>query len=277
MASALSEDIAEVELGLLLDALRRAFDRDFADFSHAVLRRRVNERMRAERTSTISALQDRVLHDPVARDHLLVALGGGKRALFHQPEFFQTFRGHIIPLLQTYPFVRIWLPGVGSGEDAYAIAALLYDAGMLDRSLIYATAFAPEAIAQARQGEYAVASRSGLSASITAAGIETPIDDLLTIRSGRAIFRDEIREKVMFAQHAVARSVSINEFHAIIARGTVPIYTLEAQYRIHRIFYESLARLGFLCLGVGENIAGSVHEAAYRRVVEGYPVYRRMH
>jgi chemotaxis protein methyltransferase CheR len=269
-------DVEEIELQIFLEALRRIDDRDYGSFAQGVLRRGIAERMRAERAPTITTLLDRILHDEDARARFVASMGGGHRALFHDPGFFAAFRSHVAPLLQTYAFVRIWLPGVGSGEDAYSLASVLEEAGLLDRCVLYATSSAEESVAIAREGSYRVSSRGAFAAAATAAGLERDADAIARIEGTTATFPPSIRKNLMFAKHDVACDASINEFHAIVSRGVVPSYNGETQYRIHRLFYESLGRLGFLCLGQGERLDGTVHEGAYRRVVPDYAIYRRM-
>jgi len=269
-------DIEEIELQLFLEGLRRIDERDFGAFAQGVLRRRIAERMRAERVPTITALLDRILHDPEAHTRFVASMEGGHRALFHDPGFFAAFRSHVAPLLQTYAFVRIWLPGVGSGEDAYSLACLLAEAGLLDRCVLYATSSAEQSVAIAREGSYRMSGRGTFAAAAAAAGLESDPAGYAQIKGATIGFLPSIREKIMFARHDVARDASLNEFHAIVSRGVVPNYNGETQYRIHRLFYESLGRLGFLCLGQGERLDGTVHEGAYRRVVPDHSIYRRM-
>jgi chemotaxis protein methyltransferase CheR len=269
-------EIEEIELQIFLEGLRRLDDREYGSFAQGVLRRRIAERMRAERAPTITALLDRILHDPDVRARFVASMGGGHRALFHDPGFFAAFRSHVAPLLQTYAFVRIWLPGVGSGEDAYSLACVLEEAGLLDRCVLYATASADESVAIAREGTYRVSSRGAFAAAATAAGLERDVDAIAQLRGTTATFPAGLRKNIMFARHDVASDASLNEFHAIVSRGVVPNYNGETQYRIHRLFYESLGRLGFLCLGNGERLDGTVYEGAYRRVVPDHAIYRRM-
>jgi len=274
--SAPGPDIEEIEVQLFLEGLRRIDERDYGAFAQGVLRRRIAERMRAERVPTITALLDRILHDPETHTRFVASMGGGHRALFHDPGFFATFRSHVAPLLQTYAYVRIWLPGVGSGEDAYSLACVLEEAGLLERCVLYATSSADASVAIAREGAYRVSARGTFAAAATAAGIERDASEIAQVKGTTVIFPPAIRESIMFARHDVARDASLNEFHAIVARGVVPNYNGETQYRIHRLFYESLGRLGFLCLGQGERLDGTVHEGAYRRVVPDHAIYRRM-
>lgn len=276
-AGGIEPGIEEIELQLFLEALRRLEDRDYGTFARSVLRRRIAERMRAERAPTITALLERVLHDRPARARLIAALGaGGRRVPFADPSFFATFRTQVVPLLQTYAFVRIWLPEAGTGEDAYALACLLDDAGILERSVLYATSSTEELLEVARHGVYDVGSAGAFGAALTASGFVGGPGAFATVSGSKVTFAPRLREKLMFARHDVARDASINEFHAIVARGVVSRYNGETQYAIQRLFYESLSRLGFLGLGRDERLEGTVHATAFRRVVAGQPIYRRM-
>lgn len=267
-------DVEEIELQLLLEAVARTSGFDLREYDPNTLRRRVTDRMRAERVATISALQERVLHDDAARDGFLASMAGGHRELFYDPAFFVAFRESVVPLLRTYAFVRIWLPDAGAGEDAYAVAALLDDAGLLDRCIIYATAFSDVSSEVARRGEYALDPRC--IKAMHAAGFSKPLEAFAEVDGDRVVFSDRLRSSMMFAWCDPAGTVSINEFHAIVARNVFPMFSRAGQYRLHRLAYQSLARLGFLCLGEGETLAGSVHEGAYRQVTPDRAIYRRM-
>lgn len=270
-----ASEIEEIELQLLLEAIARTSGFDLREYDPIVLRRRVSDRMRAEGVATISALQDRVLHDRGAHDGFLSAMAGGHKELFYDPGFFTAMRERVVPLLQTYAFVRVWLPDAGSGEDAFAVAALLDDAGLLERCIIYATSFSDVSSETARRGEYAVETRP-LRAAMRAAGITKPLESFASVKSGRVRFAERLRAAMMFAWYDPTGAVSINEFHAIVARNVFPLFSGAGRYRLHRVAYQSLARLGFLCLGEGESLAGSVHEGAYRQVTADRALYRRL-
>jgi len=153
---------------------------------------------------------------------------------------------------------------------------VLEEAGLLERCVLYATASADESVAIAREGTYRMSARGTFAAVAAAAGLVRDPDAFAQIKGTSVTFSPAIRQNIMFARHDVARDASLNEFHAIVSRGVVPNYNGETQYRIHRLFYESLARLGFLCLGQGERLDGTVHEGAFRRVVPDHAIYRRM-
>jgi chemotaxis protein methyltransferase CheR len=275
-ASARDTRVEDIELQLLLEALLRLEGYDYRGLDPSHIKRRVAERLRSERLDTISALQDRVLHDEAPRNDLLVSLGVGPRDLLFDPEFFVQMRLCVLPLLQTYSFVRVWLPASGNGEEAYALACLLQEAGLLGRCVIYATSLSHQSVNLARAGAYTVQSKAALRAAFANAGFGDGPQRYGDLEGRSFRFNDDLRQSIMFAQHHVGADASINEFHAILARRLLPIFNAATQYDLHRMFYDSLARLGFLCLGHGETLAGTVHERAYRRVSASEPIYRRM-
>ncbi|HEY5258728.1 MAG TPA: CheR family methyltransferase [Candidatus Baltobacteraceae bacterium] len=269
-------ELEEIELQLLMEAMRWASGGDYRESNQPVLRRRIAERMRAEGSATISALQDRVLHDRSAFVRFVIAMSEGPRELFLAPEFFAAVLANVVPLLKTYSFVRIWFPAVGLGEDAYALACLLADVGLLDRCVIYATSTSNAGVDVAKEGAYPIVSEQAFRAALRRAGIAGDAARFADIQADVVVFKPYLREALMFARHNAASDASINEFHAIVARNVLPLYNATAQYRMHRLIFASLARLGFLCLGPGETLAGSVHEGAFRQVVSDQPIYRRM-
>ena len=61
--------------------------------------------------------------------------------MFRDPTFYVAFREHVVPLLRTYPFIRIWNAGCSTGEETYSLAILLEEEGLYERARIYATDF----------------------------------------------------------------------------------------------------------------------------------------
>ncbi|HTU68979.1 MAG TPA: CheR family methyltransferase [Candidatus Baltobacteraceae bacterium] len=270
------DDLADIELQLLLDALVRYGACDFRGFNQAVLRRRVADAMRAEGVATISGLQERLLHDERAFASFVVSMRSGTAQPFTDPSLLRAFVANVVPLLRTYSFVRVWVPGAGPGADAYTLAAILDEAGILARTIIYATFANDASVAIAKAAMCRHSGRSNLEAAARMAGLERPLSEYFEIDNEFAVPKERLRESVMFARHNPASDASINEFHAIVARGFLPLLNGAVQYRLHSLLFESLMHLGFLALGTGETIAHSAHEGAFRQVSPDEPIFRRL-
>ena len=267
--------LPDLELQLLLEAIYRYNGYDFRDYAQNTLKRRVSERMRAELVATISGLQERVLHDPDAMQQFVLAMSSTPNTLFRDPAYFRVIREQIVPLLRTYSFVRLWFPGCSTGEDVYAVATILAEHGLLERCMIYATDISELAIAQAKSGEYEVNSGEEVALEHRNSGALKALSQFAEVRPRSVRFKPELQDNIIFAQHSLATDGSLNEFHAILARGVLPQFNKALQFRVHNLFLQSLARLGFLCLGANESLKSTPHERAFRQISD-QAVYRRM-
>src|SRR3954467_8393335 len=149
-----SDDLERIEVQLLLEAIYQHYGFDFRGYALGSLKRRLWRGAIGERVETLSALQDRVLHDPAVMERLLLDLSINVTAMFRDPGFFQAFRANVVRLLRTYPFVRIWNAGCATGEETYSLAILLREEGLYDRTRIYATDINGEALRRAKAGVF---------------------------------------------------------------------------------------------------------------------------
>jgi chemotaxis protein methyltransferase CheR len=264
----------DIELQLLLDALLRYGSCDFRFLSPPILHRRVADAMRTEGLTTISALQDRVLHNDRAFASFVVSMNGGASSLFADPELLHAVRDCVIPLLRTYSFVRIWVPSPGTGGTAYSLAALLAEAGLLERTVIYATFLNDVVATVAKAALYRHDGRVQLERAARLSGVESPLAKYFEIDDDHVAPKERLRASVMTGRHNLSSDGSINEFHAIMSLGMLPLLNGVAQYRAMSLFFESLARLGFLVLG--QDVAKTPHESAFRRVTPSQAIYRRL-
>ncbi|HZZ64985.1 MAG TPA: CheR family methyltransferase [Candidatus Baltobacteraceae bacterium] len=270
------DERASVELSLLLEALVRWSGHDFRDYAASTLKRRVAERMRAEDVRSISGLQERLLHDDDALRRFVMAMSTTSNRLLRPPEYFRAFRERVVPFLRTYSFVRLWFPAASTGEDVYSIAAILFEEGLLERCMIYATDLSELALAQARSARYAIGSPEEFAADYHATGGRTSISDFAEISEHSVQFREELTRQVIFSTHSLATDSSLNEFHCILARGVLSQFNKTLQFRVHNLFLQSLTRFGFVCLSSSESLHATPHEGAFRKIDETFPVYRRM-
>jgi len=265
-----------VEIALLLEGVYQHYGFDFRNYAKASLRRRLWRRVHAEGLHTISGLQERVLHDRSAMERLLLDLSINVTSMFRDPGFFASFRQHVVPSLRTYPFLRIWNAGCSTGEETYSLAILLREVGLYDRSRIYATDINEAVLDQARLGVFPLDKMREYTQNYIRAGGTQAFSEYYVARYDGAQFSRSLVENVVFAQHNLASDAAFNEFHVIVCRNVMIYFDKSLQEHVHRLFHESLARLGVLALGQKETIRFSPHEESYEVLDAAEKLYRKV-
>jgi chemotaxis protein methyltransferase CheR len=240
------------------------------------MRRRIANIMKREEVSTISALQDRVLHDRAAWDRFLNGISVNVSAMFRDPGFFLGFRQHAIPILRTYPFIRIWQAGCSLGEEVYSLAILLEEEGLYDRALIYATDINEVSLRQAREAIYPAELMQKYTQNYLHAGGQRSFSEYYTARYDFAILRPTLQRNIVFSQHNLVSDAPFNEFNVILCRNVMIYFNRGLQERTHNLFHDSLAKFGILGLGSRESLRFMPHEHLYEPLVPGEKLYRRI-
>ncbi len=270
------DGVDEIELSLLLEGVYRRYGFDFREYAPASLRRRVWRRVQAEGLSTISALQDRLLHDPACMERLLLDLSINVTAMFRDPSFYLAFRRQVVPLLRTYPFTRIWVAGCSTGEEVYSLAILLQEEGIYERTRIYATDINESVLDRARSGVFPLEKMREYTQNYIAAGGTRAFSEYYLAKYDGAQFQHSLVDNVVFAQHNLVSDRSFNEFNAIICRNVMIYFDRALQDRVHRLFYESLVMFGVLVLGTKESIRFSPYAGCYEELDATERVYKKV-
>ena len=269
-------DLEDIEIQLLLEGAYRHYGYDFREYAPASLKRRIGDLMRDEKVSSISQLQDRILHDPTCFERFIVALTVNVTSMFRDPNFYLTFRTKVVPLLKTYPFVRIWHAGCSTGEEVYSMAIVLTEEGIYDRCRIYATDLNEAVLKRAREGIYSLDYMQSYVSNYVKAGGRTAFSEYYVADNDSAIFRSSLRRNVVFSQHNLVTDRSFNEFNVILCRNVLIYFNQTLQNRVHQLLYESLGKFGVLGLGHKETITFTPHENSYEVLEEGEKLYRRV-
>ena len=270
------DDLEEIELSLLLEGVFRQYGFDFREYAPASLRRRVWRRVYAEGLSTISALQNRLLHDPACMERLLLDLSINVTAMFRDPAFYSAFRQKVVPMLRTYPFTRVWIAGCSTGEEVYSIAILLEEEGLYDRTRIYATDINEAVVERARAGVFPLDKMREYTQNYINAGGSRAFSEYYLAKYDGAQFQRSLVDNVVFAQHNLVSDRSFNEFNVIVCRNVMIYFDRALQERVHRLFYESLVTFGVLGLGHRESIRQSPHEDRYEELDPAEKLYRKV-
>jgi chemotaxis protein methyltransferase CheR len=266
--------VEDIEVGLLLEGVYRQYGYDFRDYSMSSVRRRVRHLVREEGLASVSGLQERVLHDPRALQRFVVTLSVNVTSMFRDPSFYRSLRERVIPLLRTYPKVRIWHAGCATGEEAYSFAILLEEEGLYDRCQIYATDMNEAVLKTAAAGVVPLRGMRENTANYLRSGGRRVFASFYTAVGDRAVLHPSLRRNIDFAQHNLVTDRSFNEFNVVFCRNVLIYFNRPLQDRVHRLFYQSLVRFGFLALGSKETVQFSPHQAAYQDL--GERIYRKV-
>jgi chemotaxis protein methyltransferase CheR len=269
-------DLERVEMQLLLEGIYQHYGYDFRGYALASLKRRLWRRAHAEGLSTLSGLQDRVLHDPGAMERLLHDLSINVTSMFRDPSFYAAFRDGVVPLLRTYPFIRIWNAGCSTGEETFSLAILLMEAGVMDKTRIYATDINDRVIDMARSGRFPLERMRDYTANYLRAGGQEEFSRYYTAEGDQASFTPELCNRVVFANHNLVSDGPFNEFNVIVCRNVMIYFGKALQDRVHNLFYESLETFGVLALGHKESIRFTPHEQCFEELSSKERLYRKI-
>ncbi len=269
-------ELERVEIELLLEAIYRRYGFDFRSYAYNSLRRRLWNRIQAEELPTVSALQASVLHDTAAMERLLHDLSVNVTTMFRDAGFYRAFRQEIVPLLRTYPFVRIWHAGCSTGEEVYSMAILLEEAELYERTRIYATDIDEAVLRQAKARIFPLEKMQEYTQNYQSAGGTRSFSEYYTALYDGAVFAPSLLRNVVFAQHNLATDRAFAEFNVVICRNVMIYFDRSLQNRVHHLFHESLATFGVLALGNKETLRFSDVEDRYEPIDAKQKIYRKV-
>ena len=266
----------DIELTMLMEAIYQKYSYDFRDYTGASQKRRVLHAMGEMHCDTISVLQSRVLHDPAAFTQLLQYLTIPVTEMFRDPTYYAALREHVMPVLSTYPSLKIWVAGCSTGEEVYSIAILLKEEGLLERSIIYATDINPLSLEKAKKGVFPLDAIRDYTANYQAAGGKRAFSDYYTAAYNAALFDRSLMENVTFADHSLATDSVFAETHFISCRNVMIYFKKKLQERAFGLFHESLCHRGFLGLGSKESIDFSAYGPRFEPIVKRERLFRKL-
>lgn len=266
--------IEDIELEMLLTSVERLYGYDYRDYAPAFVKRRMNWLMHELHLDNFSVLQAKLLREPRLFARMATSLSVGSTSMFRDPLFFQTLRHRVLPTLKTWPFVRIWHAGCSSGEEVYSMAILLHEAGLLHKSRIYATDINGEFLSRARSGIFPLHQMQDFAMAYHSAGGPYDLARYYVADHKNAIFREELRNHIIFSRHNLAQDKVFNEFHMVFCRNVLIYFNDDLRHRVYALLRDSLIRFGFLALGQKETLRFGTKTYQFDTLDESVSLYR---
>ncbi len=246
--------IRDDEITLLLQDILELYGYDFTSYAKASLRRRIERLMGIDKFPSFAEFRYRMMNDPHYLSRFVEQVSVNVTEMFRDPEFYHTLRTKVLPSLATYPHIRIWHAGCASGEEVFSMAIMLQEAGLLDKTLVYATDINPEALEVARTGIYKLNAIKQYTASYTAAGGRRSLSDYYVSNYDHVKMDDSLTARTIFSTHNLVSDSSFNEFQLILCRNVLIYFEKDLQNKVMTLFDASLSHLGYLALGSKETL-----------------------
>jgi chemotaxis protein methyltransferase CheR len=276
VAAGRGQELEDIEVQLLLTGIALRYGYDFRHYAPASLKRRVRRAVVALRAGSISGLLERVLHEPDTLRVLVSMLSVHATRMFRDPAFFLALRRTVVPILRTYPFVRVWHAGCSTGEEVYSLAILLKEEQLYERCRIYATDLSDDLVARAGRGIVDASALEHGAALYQRAGGKAMLASYFHSDDRRAILQDDLRRNIVFSQHNLVSDHSFNEFQLILCRNVMIYFNQVLRERVHQLLYGSLTKFGVLGLGMRESLQFTGVETSYQELEPGVRLYRRV-
>lgn len=260
----------------LLTILHNTYGYNFSDYSRASLMRRVKRFMQEAKVKSFYDLKYYLTNDKSVFEYFLQSLTVNVTEMFRDPEFYRAIREKVIPVLASYPIIKIWHAGCSSGEEVFSMAILLHEAGLLKRSKIYATDINPMNIEKAKKGILPLGVIKDYVGSYVKAGGQHDFATYYTARYDNAIISKELRENIVFSQHNLVTDQVFNEFQLICCRNVMIYFNKNLQNRVIHLFYESLSNFGYLALGIKESLLFTDIRNKFEEVSRHEKIFRRI-
>jgi chemotaxis protein methyltransferase CheR len=269
-------EMEELEVDLLLEAILRRFGYDFRDYARASLRRKVRQIVATVGVSHVSELIPRLLHEPDLFGSVVGTFGTPVTEMFRDPPFFKFLRETVVPYLQTWPFVRIWVAGCATGEEVYSLAILLKEEGIYERCTLFATDFLDPVLRRAREGIYPLRSMKDNIANYQRAGGRGTLSDYYHADYDSVIMDAALRKNITFANHNLVTDGVFSEVHLVLCRNVLIYFNNTLQNRVLELFHASLLHGGFLALGSKETLHHSEFQDKFEELEARWKVYRKI-
>ncbi len=271
----IANQISDQEIETLLEEILDYYGYDFTEYARASIKRRILRIFTLEKFETFLQLRNKVINDRKFFKRFVEEITVNVTEMFRDPKFYKCLRSDILPKLAAYPFIRIWLAGCSTGEEAYSIAILLKELGLLEKSLIYATDLNPIVLEKAESGIFSLSQMKTYSKNYIESGGIKDFSSYYTATYDLVKFNRDLRKKMIFSTHNLVSDRSFNEFQLILCRNVFIYFDRDLQHKVLQLFDASLEKNCFLALGTKETIDFSSIARKYERI-QNQKIWRKL-
>ena len=272
----IANETEDLEIKIFLQAVKLCHGYDYQDYSYTSLKRRLRLLKNSCSANTISELIPNVIHEEGFINKVVNGLSVTVTEMFRDPEFFQDLRTHVLPTLKSYPRLNIWVAGCATGEEVFSLAILLHEEGLLKRSTIYATDINTKNLDIAKSGIFPLDHVPAYTKNYQTMGGKSSFSDYYHARYSRAKLSQFILDHIVFNEHNLAADNVFGEMQLVLCRNVLIYFNQTLQNRAINLFYQSLVRSGFLCLGTKESLRAFDQKEKLETVSKENKIYHKL-
>lgn len=269
------KDTTELEIALLLEAVFHKYGYDFRQYSEAHVRRRIMNRMTLSGLKDVSQMQSLILKDETFASKFIQDLSITVTEMFRDSDFYRSLRENVIPILKTYPFIKIWHAGCSTGEEAYSTAIILTEENLYDRTTIYATDFNQQALNRAKEGIFSTELIKDYTRNYQLSGGKESFSNYYTSNYSHVIMNQPLKKNIVWANHNLVTDKVFAEVHLILCRNVLIYFNKDLQNKVQQLFFDSLINGGVLCLGIKESLRFSSFNDAYTEIDKKQRIFKK--
>jgi len=268
-------EVSNTAMPEIIAIIKEQYGYDFSGYAQASFQRRLHAFMHYKEIHDVYSLKYYLLNDPDTFSSFLERITVNVTSMFRNPDFFCELKNVVLPILASYPVIRIWHAGCSTGQEVYSMCILLKEAGLLHRTNIYATDINPQNIKTARSGIMQMSDMKDYTRDYYLAGGKANFSDYYQIQNNQPVINKELLSKVIFSRHNLATESSFNEFNLILCRNVMIYFNRQLQDKVVGLFSDSLVTGGFMALGDKESLLASAHNKAFMRYSTQQKIYKK--
>lgn len=264
------------QLEIILNDLLDTYGYDFTDYSKASIKRRIQRLISVDKPLSFAEFRFKLKGNQEYFNRFVEQITVNVTEMFRDASFYRTMRDDILPVLSTWPLIRIWHAGCSTGEEVYSLAILLHEANLLHKSLLYATDINPAVLEKVRKGIFPMNQMKQYSENYILSGGRKDFSSYYTAQYDAAKFDEQLGKRIIIATHNLVSDRSFNEFQLILCRNVMIYFDKDLQERALELFDESLETLGYLALGAKETLKFSSVSRKYKQLENKERIWRKM-
>ena len=202
----------------------------------------------------LSQLIPIVLYDETVAQTVINSISVPTSEFFRDPAVWRYLRTTILPQLASFPRINIWQAGCGYGQEAYSLAILLHETGLLKKSRIFSSDINLSFLDEARSGCWPVRYKQQWRDNYAQAGGCGVFADFFVEAGNVMSIRDEFKQPIDFIQHNLVADDVFKEMQLVVCRNVLLYFGSALQEHVVNLLTRSLGRGGYLLIGRGENI-----------------------